>query len=257
MSGNVSDKSSFLEVVKQWPLLSEQFRDLKYLVGDSAMFTDKIIPEAVKHGLHLITRVPDTYDFAKKLYRETTEANLVKIFEDEDDLNYGRWGGTVNIGGKEVKLLLVKNYERRESKEETVRRAAERELETVGQALKKMKTKPAACRADAEKNVEALIKRCKACTVSDITYEEVRKHAGRGRPKADAPMKVVAVRVSGKIAINEEYIRQKVEEDIQFVIATTDTKREWTMAELLSTYKRQSTIERMWKISKDLTIIHL
>ena len=255
VSGNVSDKSSFLEVVKQWPLLREQFRDLKYLVGDSAMFTDKIIPEAVKNGVHLITRVPDTYDFAKKLYSETTEANLTKIFEDEDDLNYGRWGGTVDIGGKEVKLLLVKNYDRRESKEETVRRAAERELNTVEQALKKMKTQPAACRADAEKNIEALIKRCKACTISDITYEEVKKHAGRGRSKADAPMTVVAVRVSGKVAINEEYIRQKVEEEIQFVIATTDTKREWTMAELLSTYKRQSTIERMWKISKDPKIL--
>ena len=255
VSGNVSDKSSFLEVVKQWPLLREQFRDLKYLVGDSAMFTDKIIPEAVKNGIHLITRVPDTYDFAKKLYSETTEANLTKIFEDEDDLNYGRWGGTVDIGGKEVKLLLVKNYDRRESKEETVRRAAERELNTVEQALKKMKPQPAACRADAEKNIEALIKRCKACTISDITYEEVKKHAGRGRPKADAPMTVVAVRVSGKVAINEEYIRQKVEEEIQFVIATTDTKREWTMAELLSTYKRQSTIERMWKISKDPKIL--
>ena len=255
VSGNVSDKSSFLEVVKQWPLLREQFRDLKYLVGDSAMFTDKIIPEAVKNGIHLITRVPDTYDFAKKLYSETTEANLTKIFEDEDDLNYGRWGGTVDIGGKEVKLLLVKNYDRRQSKEETVRRAAERELNTVEQALKKMKTQPAACRADAEKNIEALIKRCKACTISDITCEEVKKHAGRGRPKADAPMTVVAVRVSGKVAINEEYIRQKVEEEIQFVIATTDTKREWTMAELLSTYKRQSTIERMWKISKDPKIL--
>ena len=255
VSGNVSDKSSFLEVVKQWPLLREQFRDLKYLVGDSAMFTDKIIPEAVKNGVHLITRVPDTYDFAKKLYSETTEANLTKIFEDEDDLNYGRWGGTVDIGGKEVKLLLVKNYDRRESKEETVRRAAERELNTVEQALKKMKTQPAACRTDAEKNIKALIKRCKACTISDITYEEVKKHAGRGRPKADAPMTVVAVRVSGKVAINEEYIRQKVEEEIQFVIATTDTKREWTMAELLSTYKRQSTIERMWKISKDPKIL--
>ena len=147
------------------------------------------------------------------------------------------------------------NLHQRESKEETVRRAAERELKTVEQALKKMKTQPAACRADAEKNIEALIKRCKACTISDITYEEVKKHAGRGRPKADAPMTVVAVRVSGKVAINEEYIRQKLEEEIQFVIATTDTKREWTMAELLSTYKRQSTIERMWKISKDPKIL--
>lgn len=57
------------------------------------------------------------------------------------------------------------------------------------------------------------------------------------------------------MSVNEEYIKHKVEEELQFVIATTDTRRTWSMAELLSTYKRQSTIERMWKISKDPKIL--
>lgn len=47
---------------------------------------------------------------------------------------------------------------------------------------------------------------------------------------------------------------QKVEDAINsellYVVATTDTKREWTMAELLSTYKRQSVIERCWRCCK-------
>ena len=42
------------------------------------MFTDKIIPEAVKHGLHLITRVPDTYDFAKSFTEKRLKPTLSK-----------------------------------------------------------------------------------------------------------------------------------------------------------------------------------
>ena len=256
VSGNVNDKTSFLKVVsKQWPLLQAQFKDLKYLVGDSAMFTDKIIPEAVDKGIHLVTRVPDTYDFAKAIYEETNEGNLIKIYDDEEDLNYGRWCDSVEIGGVPLKLLLVKNYERRESKEDTVRRKAEKELEKTSAAFKKLRTQPAKCRADAEKALADLQKKCKACVISDITYEEVQKYEGKGRPSPDAQKKTIAVKVLGKVSVNEEYIKQKVEEELQFVIATTDTRRNWSMAELLSTYKRQSTIERMWKISKDPKIL--
>ena len=46
-------------------------------------------------------------------------------------------------------------------------------------------------------------------------------------------MVVAGVEVTGKVSISEDYISRKVEEEIQFVIATTDTERQWTMAELL------------------------
>lgn len=36
-----------------------------------------------------------------------------------------------------------------------------------------------------------------------------------------------------------------------YVIVTTDTERNWTMAELLGVYKRQSVIERSWRVCKD------
>ena len=36
-----------------------------------------------------------------------------------------------------------------------------------------------------------------------------------------------------------------------YVQATNDTQREWTMAQLLGIYKRQSVIERNWRCCKD------
>lgn len=255
VSGSKPDVKSFLDVVGgDWPLLQEQFNDLRYLVGDSALCTSDILKAAREKGILLVTRVPDKYKFVKDAYLASASEELTKIYEiGEDDQNYGKWCGSQEIGGIPLKLLLVKNLERRESKEATVRRRAEKELDKLQTALKKMRTQPAKCRADAEKNLNELKAKCRACTITDVEYTEVKKNKRRGRPKAgeEAETVTVAVQVTAKVAISEDYIKAKVEEEIMFVIGTTDTQRDWTMAELLSTYKRQSTIERMWKLSKD------
>lgn len=55
--------------------------------------------------------------------------------------------------------------------------------------------------------------------------------------------------------IDNQKVQEVVTKEIRFVIATTDTERPWTMAELCSVYRGQSSIERMWRISKDPTIL--
>ena len=100
-----------------WPLLQEQFNDLRYLVGDSALCTSDILKAAREKGILLVTRVPDKYKFVKDIYLASASEELTKIYEiDEDDQNYGKWCGSQEIGDVPLKLLLVKNLERRESK---------------------------------------------------------------------------------------------------------------------------------------------
>ena len=67
VSGNVNDNKSFFEMVRDdLPLLKEQFRQLHYLTGDSALCTGKILKEAVAKGLEVVTRVPDKCTIAKR-----------------------------------------------------------------------------------------------------------------------------------------------------------------------------------------------
>ena len=66
---------------------------------------------------------------------------------------------------------------------------------------------------------------------------------------------MAGVKVIAEAAIDEEELKQAVTQELRYVIATTDTKRQWSMAELLSTYHRQSAIERMWRVSKDPKIL--
>ena len=69
VSGNIPDKTSFFTMLTdEWPMLSEQFKDLKYLVGDSAMCTERIMKEAQQKGIHVVTRVPDQYQAVKEIF---------------------------------------------------------------------------------------------------------------------------------------------------------------------------------------------
>jgi len=257
VSGNIPDKTSFFTMLTdEWPMLSEQFKDLKYLVGDSAMCTERIMKEAQQKGIHVVTRVPDQYQAVKEIFAKVKSDDMEKIYpDDNDDENYGKWCDIKEIGGVPCKLLCVENRERADSKLATLERRAGKEQEKLQAAIKKLSTRPAKCRKDAEKLIDEIVAKCRLCKIIEITYEEVMGHSGRGRPKKDEPQEVISVKVTATVEIDRELIATKVQDEIKFVIATTDVDREWTMAELLSCYKRQSVIERTWKLSKNPTVL--
>ena len=160
------------------------------------------------------------------------------------------------IGGQNIKLLLIDNRNLKEQKTATVQRRAQKEYERLTQKLKKLYTDACQCRKDAEKAVEKLLKSCKLCSLSAVEYEDVYKHTSCGRPrKGDTlPTVLACVKVTGKVTINESAVQEAIAQETLYLIATNDSKRKWTPAELLGTYKRQSVIERHWHLLKDPTL---
>ena len=236
VSGNISDHTSFFEMAaKDWPSPAAVFKDLRYLVGDSALCTAPILKEAKRQEMEVVTRVPDGFELAKRCFAQGLEAQLTPVNPQEPDGNSGLWCGTGKIGETEVKLL-----------------------EKLNKELKTSAGKPAACRADAELNLEKIRRRCSRtwCRIEDdVTYEEVKKYASAGRPKADEEKIAVGVKVHARAVIDEDKLKQGVDRELRCVIATTDLKRRWTMSELLSIYHRQSAIERSRRISKDPRVL--
>ena len=75
---------------------------------------------------------------------------------------------------------------------------------------------------DAQKSIDDITAKLKLVSLSEITYEEVKGHKGRG----------------------SEAVKAAVENSTYYVICTNDTERKWTTKELLSVYKKQSVVER-------------
>lgn len=101
-----------------------------------------------------------------------------------------------------------------------------------------MGANPCKCLGDAQKAVAELTKIVKFCTVDNISYEEVFKNT-RGRPKNDGKKEEVlaAVKVHAAVSINKETVDKAIAQEMMYVIVTTDTERNWTMAELLGGIK--------------------
>lgn len=261
VSGNINDQKSFFDTVRDsLPMIREQFRDLRYLTGDSALCTGKILKEALNKGIDVVTRIPDKCLIAKKCIEETDKSLLESIIPDDPSHpTKARWCGEAEIDGVKVKLLLVNNEALRSQKENTIQKQAQKEKVECEAKIKKLSTNPCKCRKDAEKCISDIEKKLKFCKINDITYEEVKKQSRRGRPKKNIDgdtqnneqLKVVAVKVKAKVAINEECVNNKIDSSVRFVIATTDLKRNWTAAELVGVYKKQSVIERSWRFMKN------
>ena len=61
--------------------------------------------------------------------------------------------------------------------------------------------------------------------------------------------------MKANVLLNEEAIKQAIKNETKYVIATNDLEHDFTMADLLSIYKRQSVIERKWRVLKDPTLM--
>ena len=260
ISGSVNDAKSFFKFLeKDWPILRQQFKELEYLVGDSAFCSQEILKQAAEHKIHIVTRAPDKLQITKECFEMASEQQLKPIYLNDLSGSYGMWCGIRQIGGVDVKLLLISNERMRASKTKTIERRAQKELDALKKELKKLRTQPAACRADAEKQLNELKARTRLCSIGKAEFIEETRQTRRGRPSRKNPeanqQKIVAVKVIAEANIDNQKVQEVVTKEIRFVIATTDTERPWTMAELCSVYRGQSSIERMWRISKDPTIL--
>lgn len=62
VSGHTRVKTSFKDaIITYWSLIKEQFKDLRYLVADSALCTSDNAKEPALHHLYTVTRIPDSY----------------------------------------------------------------------------------------------------------------------------------------------------------------------------------------------------
>jgi transposase len=254
VSGNVNDNRSFNDLILfAWSSIKEQFQALDYLVGDSSLCTADNFNSAKANNMHLVTRLPDKTKVAKDIFANNKIEDMTPVFEDDEESPLGKWCGTTTIGDETVHLLLVANPKLKTKKAATVTGHAEKELADVTAKIKKLSTKPCKCKADALKCITEIMDKCKLVTISNIQYEEIIKNVTRGRPKAGVTpeTKVNAVKVTATVSIDEAKVAQKIEEEILYIIATNDLNRKWTMAELLSIYKRQSVIERCWRCCKN------
>jgi transposase len=258
VSGHVHDKTSFRNLlIDDISFIKKEFQDLRYFVGDSALCTEPIVNIASGQDFFIVTRLPDSYVLSKECFEYAKEHKdeFTPVEPDVPDSPKALWCPDCKIGGQSFKRLLVQSELLSDKKKHTLRKQAEKELESAAKQIEKLRTQPCKCKPDAEDKLKKIISKLRFCTVSDVKYEDIMGFKGKGRPKKDAAKEVIAVAVSAKIEINDSKVEQAVKEGSYFVVCTNDMKRKWTQKDLLGIYKRQSVVERNWKCFKERKIM--
>ncbi len=129
---------------------------------------------------------------------------------------------------------------------------AEGMLEKLREKLNKraLKTQPAI-----EAAVDEILHSCKVPGLLEVTVlrqvELIRKKVSRGRPGPDSQYVMVdKITYDLQVERNQQAIQQKHLTDGFFLMATNMNKQQWTPEKLLSLYKRQYKVERVFHLMK-------
>ena len=148
VSGHVSDKTSFKEtILKDLPMIKEQFKELRYVVGDSAFCTSDIADAAADQGIWFVTRIPDRNGEAASCIAEASvhPDKLVPIDPEDPSSPKAMWSGEGFIGKQKVVKLTVRNEMLESKKRETVGKHAEKELKALEKKITRLRTRPCKC----------------------------------------------------------------------------------------------------------------
>lgn len=112
VSGNVNDKKSFYDItIDTLPTLQGIYKDLKYIVGDNALCTGKIINAVKAKGMDVVSRLADHSSLSKECFEKGKgqKSQFEDIFPDDEQTPLGMWSDDCEIDGVKVKRLLVLN----------------------------------------------------------------------------------------------------------------------------------------------------
>lgn len=237
-AGNASDKKTLLEAAKRMEAFSKQIvLDDPIYAGDSAFYSGAV---TCSSNMKWLSRVPENITKAKQV-----------IHTDQDnwtDLPDGYRIQPFSIEYKEVsqRWLLVYSDQAYKREIKTLERQMSKEETETSKILRQLSHREFGCSKDAAKTISQI-----KLKYHKISYEtkEIKKHPGRGRPKAETRYTTV-FKVNLTLEKDQEKIFYVREAKGRFILATNDKDR-LSDEEMLSEYKKQSSTEAGFQFIKN------
>lgn len=244
LDGNTSDKAHFQEVIARLQQEAKGGESPMLLIADSALFTQEGLSRIER--VNYVTRVPHTITQAR---------NLLSAYQKED-LEAAAQAGylwaeeNVEIFGKSMRWLIVWSEQAYERELKTLERKIIKQETELSDALRKLKRKEFACQQDAQEALNRLLKPYKYLQLDTLEFGFKNKAQGRGRPKADAPLKK-RWRINASCKRNPQKIEQKQKQLGKFILATNQLESDQISSQaILDHYKNQYQPEKGFRFLK-------
>lgn len=250
IDGNASDKVEFASILeKDLPEIIKQCPGLKLVVGDSALCTQVSFINARNLGVHIVTRMPDNFAITKNLL-DTIDPTSLPLLYDETEWQQEHGSKSKVPRGKLIPnrekwgipllCLFVFDPNTLDNNLDNLENKATQEKEKIEKALS---TNSFACRKDANTFYNNQKEKVKYCLLGDVDLVAAEED------KEGNKIKVIKAQTT--VTINQQFLKNRALRDSCYLVVTSDVKHDWTGAELLECYKRNSSVENSWRLSKN------
>jgi transposase len=244
LSGNSSDKESFPLSVEAY---NKQLGEGKapYYVMDSAGYAADNLKTLEK--MRWLMRVPETLAEAKRLVRESDQAEMISLAE-------GYWGKEVKITYAEIvqRWLVVFSQVAYDRELHTLTKNQEKELQAAEKKWHKLSLQTFNCQKDAETAAKQFNQGWKFHQAVAETAP-VTHYAKPGRPSAEDKPEIIGYSLKGSVAAVSDRIESAKRTLGKFIIATNEIDGlKLSTVQMLSNYTDQGvSVERGFRFLKD------
>ena len=246
-SGNVTDKTSFKQVVSQHMKSFKAALDARYFVGDAALYVAGTIQALSQQDQLFISRVPLNIGAAKELVQSAP----LRSMEAVEGFEYYETVETLSdYAGVVQRWVLFRNKQSQKTEQKTLTRRMQKKSLKEFKELEKLRKKPFRCEADAMEAFRQWQKKSELCQAEPQLIKNPC-YKTKGRPADGAVPDHYEYYVTGSCSVAVQTRRDAEASLGCFVLATNDmdTAR-LDAAELLKTYKSQQQVERGFRFLK-------
>ncbi len=238
LSGNASDSVILRERAKA---LMEEFNKSsnRYLVADSKLYAEETAKTLNK--INFITRVPSII----KLEHEY----IMRALETPDQWSkehngYKLQEFSVNCYNiEDQRWVVIYSQQARIRSEKTLKKEVAKEKERIEKELFHLQAERFECATDAQKKLNALVKKWKYHQICDEQITSEACYTKRGRPTADAPQ-TQKWKISAQFIVNQSLFDTILDQRSCFVLSTNVSADELPMNNVLIGYKGQDKTEK-------------
>jgi len=244
--GNTSDNEIFRERAKA---IVDEFKngaDKHYLIADSKLYSESNAKNLSE--LPFITRIPESINLVQDhINRALTEESAWEVISESRKIKVFQ----VNHYGIKQRWCVVYSKGANERSKVSVSRNISKEQEDIDKELYHLAAQRFSCEPDARKELEKVSKKWKSFAADCVEVTTVKKHQGRGRPKASTEPIEVLYKISATAKAIESKSEERIERGSCYVVGTNVPETELTSKEIVENYSGQDSVERGFRFLKD------
>ena len=244
-NGNASDSLIFQERAEALLSTFKQSPTPRYLIADSKLYSKDNAAQLKPLGF--ITRIPDTLKLVSQVIRQALRADTWQRVDDTtryhclELCHYGmaqRW-------------LVVCSEAAMQRADQSVNKARQREFEAIEKQLFHLQAQRFESQAHGQAALATLSRSWRYHQVGTTALIEHKRYAGKGRPSAKTPIKLIEWQIQVEIRPDAEAIRHRQQLKGCFVLGTNIEADDLSDEEVVAAYKAQSQVEGGFRFLKD------